>query len=143
MKKLAIGILTVIAAIAMAICVAACKNGGDDKDPARMQEVAGTYYMSYVKIVMDDEKEEVTYTQDNTEYTLTLSADGTGTMSGKYADVPITWVASGNTFKYTIAGQTTNMKIEGNTLKFEVTETTSYNGKAHTVSTTQIYTKAE
>lgn len=143
MKKLAVGIMTVIAVIAMAICVAACNNGGSDKDPARMAEVAGTYYISYAKLVFDDEENEMTYTQDNTEWTLVLVDDGTGTMSSKYADAPITWVASGNTLKYTAAGQTTNLKIEGTTLKFETTQTTSYGGEKHTISTIQIYTRAK
>ncbi len=146
MKKFLLGILTLIAVIAMAVCVAACNNGGsgDDKDPARMAEVAGNYYVSYVKLIIDGQpEEELTYTQDNSPAALTLNADGTGTMSTYGASVSLTWTANGDTLKYTAANTTSSLVIEGNTLKFEATQTASYEGETHTMTTSQIYTKAE
>ncbi len=131
MKKFLTPILAAIATIAIAVCFAACnKSEGDKGDPARMTEVAGEYWVTYMK---DDKNSEGYYCEgEESGMCIILNADGTCVFK---VDVKVdelntvahgTWIARNNTIKYTISNSTTQGTIDGNKLIFETEMDTDY-----------------
>lgn len=125
MKKFISVLLTLVATIALAVCLGACNKDSesDAGDTARMAEVAGRYAATYMKTEINGTTvAELTVDIDESRQFLTLNSDGTCAVTSPDGTSNGTWKAKNNDIQLILKSEQTNVSftfkgtIDGNAL---------------------------
>lgn len=112
MKKFISVLLTLVATIALAVCLGACNKDSesDAGDTARMAEVAGRYAATYMKTEFNGQvMTEMDISIDESRQFLTLNADGTCVVTSPDGTNNGTWKAKNNDIQLTLKSDLSNV----------------------------------